>query len=447
MPHFNKKVISLALVLTLSGQLLSGCSYIDKETIMNALPEDYIQHRVTKELKIDTDKLTPSFIKKHLTFDKGVYEYDLGDGVVAESYTIKTRVNENSKEEIAKQLPDTMQNYDIDWPAVIGKFAIGTGVIICVVAVTGLTDGTTYFIGISPETVATQAVVGAAVGGALQNVIQSVKQGTPLPKGAVKHAVEGAADGFMWCAVSGALLPLPDLQEKFELLKYIPADKLNMKLASGVYDKAGRRVGEAIYATGKDVMDSEPRKRIDEFVTKAFKYKPPINSELVLGTGEKVFTDSTGAIYRIGDKLLPDVKFTIDGTWFETDKLGRIVEIDLDKYSIETPSFEKWFGDTSFLSDLGDKTADAGKSAVNATKHVGQSAVDAGKSAGKSVADAGKSAASAMDDALKKTWQAGRNATGKIKLKYDDTSFNPKTLWYSFTSDGKDVEGEEAVEK
>ncbi len=392
----NKKLVSSMLVAVMVSQLLTGCASINTDTIINALPEDYIHHRVAKELNIDTDKLKPSYIKEHLSLDKGLYQFKVDNEVVAESYTINTTVSGDSKAEIEKQLPDSMKDYDIDWPAVIGKFAIGTGVIIVVVAVTGLTDGTTYFIGVSPESIATQAVVGAAVGGALQNVIASVKEGKPLPAGVMKRSIEGAADGFMWCAVSGALLPLPDLQEKFEILKYVPADKLNIKLASGVYDKAGRRVGEAIYATGKDVMDSEPRKRIDEFVNKASKYTPPINSELILGTGEKVWTDSTGAIYRVGDKLLPDIKFSIDGNWFETDKLGRIVQIDYDKYS---------------FSNLAAATSKMGKSTADA-----------------------------ISNAAKKTADAGRNVGGSIKLHYNDASNKASEFLYSFTNGGKKEE-------
>ena len=66
-----------------------------------------------------------------------------------------------------------------------------------------------------------------------------------------------------------------------------------------------------------EVKQYNPDERITE-------YKP--DGEIIESKeGEKQYFDSNGNLYRIGDRLLPNVSFEINGYEYKTDKKGRVV--------------------------------------------------------------------------------------------------------------------------
>lgn len=54
----------------------------------------------------------------------------MDENIISEAYIIEVTISEDVEEEIIAQLPDDFSEYEIDWAAVIGKFAVGTTIII-----------------------------------------------------------------------------------------------------------------------------------------------------------------------------------------------------------------------------------------------------------------------------------------------------------------------------
>lgn len=95
---------------------------------------------------------------------------------------------------------------DIDWAPVITKFAVGTSVIIITAVLSVATiDTPLHVVFLSSFKGAVKgAAIGAPSGAAINSVVQIALNGGKID-GWQKYAIEGAAEGFMWSTITGAI--------------------------------------------------------------------------------------------------------------------------------------------------------------------------------------------------------------------------------------------------
>ncbi|MBP5288036.1 MAG: HNH endonuclease [Elusimicrobiales bacterium] len=120
--------------------------------------------------------------------------------------------NETSDDFFDSAVPE---EYRIDWKKVIGKFAIGTTIIVLTGIVSSFVPGASGFIA------ATKALEGATSFAAVNSIIEvALAKFNGEPKKAwFKKAVEGASDGFMWGAMTAAVATGVISWSKFNKLK------------------------------------------------------------------------------------------------------------------------------------------------------------------------------------------------------------------------------------
>lgn len=162
--------------------------------------------------------LYEEILKEDILKGEDLKEYVLGVIQKVEDTIPEDVVVEDIKVEImlADDIEGTLDNYfitdayeyDIDWGKLIGKFAIGTGVII-VTAVFSIATAGIPGVGIVFATSCKEAIkegiIGAAIGGILGTITQAIKNGGKTDA-LTKYAIEGAVDGYMWGAMSGAVI-------------------------------------------------------------------------------------------------------------------------------------------------------------------------------------------------------------------------------------------------
>ena len=134
MRYKMKRLCSLLLVFALCIQSLIGCGSdtdTDKRSSSNVyVEESVIKEQTIAESTIDEKYLDEKYITENLIYEDGIYEYTIDENIISEAYIIEVTISEDVEEEILAQLPDDFSEYEIDWAAVIGKFAVGTTIII-----------------------------------------------------------------------------------------------------------------------------------------------------------------------------------------------------------------------------------------------------------------------------------------------------------------------------
>lgn len=137
----------------------------------------------------------------------------LNENIIIEDIDIEFTTAEDFIDNFDNCFSSETLNYDIDWPGVIGKFSIGTAIIVCtgVISFSSVALGQkelAFLFATSSKEAIKEALIGAAIGGALNTIVETIKNGGVIEEYALKYAIEGAADGFMWGSISGALLGL-----------------------------------------------------------------------------------------------------------------------------------------------------------------------------------------------------------------------------------------------
>ena len=115
--------------------------------------------------------------------------------------TIKITGSEEAKDLYSENIPESFR---ANWDKVLAKFAIGTTVIIVTGVLTLITGGQAGYICAAAFKGAT---IGAVSGGVLEGIFQgtlSALNGDPSEK-IFYETVSGAADGYMWGAITGAV--------------------------------------------------------------------------------------------------------------------------------------------------------------------------------------------------------------------------------------------------
>lgn len=332
-----KKYLSLLLMVLISIQFLVGCSSktIDLNLYSEEFKENNIEELYIYENSINETALANDYILENIVLEDNTYEYKVEETIIAQSYIIEIQVGSTTEEEILKQLPPDIEEYDINWSKVISKFAIGTTVILAVGVVKLLYGESTYFLFASPITVTKEALISGAIGATL-NQMHAVSLNKKSSYGVKKYAIEGFASGFMWGAITSSLKIYSKNFKLPKTLKLSNGDKVKIKMDGSVHDKSNNLIGKAIANKDTIFITNESDLSI---ITNAFNLKGkevsevlpsvlPRNSYLLLNNNKIINTDDFGLIYRELDVLLPNNLYTLNNHKYVTDNLGRIIKAD-----------------------------------------------------------------------------------------------------------------------
>ena len=216
--------ITVVILLIISIVLLSSCVAIEDPTnSLNPnggliseskyLTEDVIQETITlNELDFEVE-LSAIQIEEIQLEIESIIESHLSENMLVEDLKIDIIIVDNINEYLNGMQSEILK-YDIDWAGVVGKYAVGTAIIV----VSGILSQVDKIpgIGIALKPVAfvfTGAVKGAAKGalygmvtGAALGSINLLLENNNDIEALKKYAIEGSADGFMWGAITGAVV-------------------------------------------------------------------------------------------------------------------------------------------------------------------------------------------------------------------------------------------------
>ncbi|WP_307970942.1 DNA/RNA non-specific endonuclease [uncultured Brachyspira sp.] len=218
--NIYKRIILFIALISYSSTIFADIIYEDiiyKDTIY----EDIIYENITYE-----DIIYEIKIFEDIIYDDAILEY-----VSFEVYT---------KEDLEKKIKNKEYSddfwQDVDWESIIGKFAVGTGIIVVTGVFSVATIGSPLHIVFlsSFKGALAGAGIGLVTGAAINSAIQILLNGGKID-GWQKHALEGAADGYMWGAITGAFAGALEGIEALNNLKYVN----NAKYTT---DKLGRPI-------------------------------------------------------------------------------------------------------------------------------------------------------------------------------------------------------------
>ena len=402
------------------------------------IEEGKLDETLIEESLVSEEYLSQQYIREHLIYEDDIYEYRIDEDVIAQAYIFETKVSVNTTSEMVEILPRQIDDYEIDWPAVIGKFAVGTAIIIAVGVVHHVTGGSAYFVMATPAEVARDALIGGAFGAALDVLIHDIINGKTVETGAIKYAIEGFADGFMWGAIGSVLKVAGKNFKRLKAFKAATGGALKIKLDGTVLDAAGNAVGKAYYdsknlwhlvdevAKTTRVFDQAGRELLSMAGAGL-----PANSALRLGADaafKLCYTDANGVIFRVGDELLPNMTYVIDGITYMTDKYGRIVSTEFAQLTLKDGA-RQLIADSRFCighgeartgDDLGHLIADM----FNGDNTMANIVLMDGH--------VNKSPVKAIELSLKKAIQAGKQVSGRIDIAYSGHKFRPTEFIYSY---------------
>lgn len=432
-------IISLMLVLSLAISSFTGCSKVSIENTSsvsaNVLSDGNFVENFFDEYFTKEDKISEQFVEENITYEDGVYECIVNEDTICETYVIETTVTENAISEIRKQLPEHFEEYDIDWKKVIGKFAVGTSIIIAVGVVDYATQGNARFIFGTPIGIAKDAFVTAATFSAINATIGTIEDGRVSQK-AKKYAIEGFADGFMWGAIGSALkVPVKNIANKKGLVT-ATGEVVEVKSDSSVISQSGKMLGYMRYGKGKAylVEGTYAASRIikvfgkngKELVGKAAYEK----KALIDAAGRILFTDSTGAVFKEGKKLLPKISYELNRYKYQTDKMGRIKSAE---GNLRLEQCKRSMGDS--ISDVANGDNLPGDHRGHIFAHIFGGADEIGNL----VAMDGKvnlGEYKALETLWKNALKDGKKVKVNIKLKYNGTN-RPTKFKINYWIDGK----------
>lgn len=460
MGYKMKRLCSLLLVFTLCIQSLVGCGgNTDKHSSSSNVyvEEGVIKEQIIAENSIDEKYLDESYITENLIYEDGIYEYTIDENVISEAYIIEVTISEDVEEEILAQLPDDFSEYEIDWAAVIGKFAVGTTIIIA----TGIVQHylhSTYFLFASPIKVTRDALIGGSMEAAIRVALEADKTGNNAEAAIKKYEIEGFADGYMWGAVTSVLSVM---HKNFKLPKSLAmsSGKVGKIALDGtVLDEAGNELGKAyigkkgIYvlketatSTKIELFDVAGKQIVNataEQMAQIAKGTLPPNSIFRLGTSDTAKicrTDAAGIVYCINDELVSNITYKLGTVVYQTDDYGRIVKVTFDELTLKDADRPRKVIQNT-LSEIG-----RGYEKVNDDRgHIIADRFNGNNSLANIVSmdsDLNRGEYKAMEDIWAESIKLGKNVSGTIELKYSGKSYRPDVLdvWYDI--------GEGSIEK
>lgn len=318
----NLAISTISIILTVIMCInIFGCN-----NCFSIVKNNRISDKIISDEIIPDGIIPDEIIKDNIIHDEYNYECKINDSIICDVVLIDVVVGEKTKKDIKAQLPEEYKSYDINWAKVIGKYAIGTSIIIAVGFVDCVTQGRAAIAFGTPATIGKDAFAGAVIGAAVNTSIKCLKKGKPTKKKLKKSVIEGSADGYMW----GAITSLTKNIVHNKKLVLEDGTKLKIQKNGNVIDKKGKFVGKA-YAKGDKIYVVDKRSRVTAVFNSSGKYIPepsnslPKNSIFQSKDGlKKQYTDAKGIIYREGDELRKDISYTKNGYNYSTDNYKRI---------------------------------------------------------------------------------------------------------------------------
>ena len=438
-----QKALSVILTLCIVLQCLPAAGNAEG---LVTYQEHKIEEQFISETMIDEELITQEFILEHMTYEDELYEVKISEDIIVQAYTIELTVDVNTQTSMAGVIPPQLDDYDINWPAVIAKFAVGTAIIVVVGVVHYVTKGaSTFFVMATPGKVLKDAIIGGAIDAALQVSINEVAQGGISSKAAVKYAIEGFADGYMWGAIGSVLHVTAQNIKRLKAFRLAAGGTLHIKIDGTVVDALGNIVGKAYYGKNQwyllDAASNATRvfdKAGKEIVNVANIELPapnllPPNTTLSIGAQNALkvcYTDSAGIIYRIGDDLVPNIVYTIGDKVYRTDSLGRIIEVSFQSLSLKNPNRGR------FVIAETMKTIGKGDALITDQRgHLIADMFDGNNTLANIVPmcpEANHGTVAAIETTWAQTIKSGGNVSGSISIAYEGTSFRPESFTYSY---------------
>jgi hypothetical protein len=453
------RYLSLFLCLTLVLQTLTGCSgsggsgYV--MTGGSNVNDSFITDTYINEAFITEEQLTETYIIEHLRYEEGLYEYTIDEQTIGQAIVVELVVGENSKEEILAMFPKELDEYDIEWGKVIGKFTVGTTIIVAVGVVNSYlrTKGIepTFFMMCSTTKVKMESLAGGAIAATLNVAINAAMKGE-LPKAAVKkYTVEGFADGYMWGAISAVLKVSGENFKRLKSLKLAIGSNVTVNAAGQVFDDTGKLIGKAFYNKNgifhlldeatKTVkfFDKKGKQIVDAAILVSYGLKNgqlPANSILRLaaeGTENVLlhYTDDAGQIYRVGKELLPNTTYTLKGYKYTTDSLGRPVRVVFDNLRLKPEGRAS----LKIKDTLDDIAKGFGRDGLDDRGHLMGDQFDGDNSLANIVAmdrTVNQQTIKAIEMQWAKTLQSGGKVSGNIEITYSVSTYRPDSFKYTY---------------
>ncbi len=440
-----KRIVSLMLVFVLCVCSLTGCGGSENHNTSNVfIPEERIEEQFIVENSIDEKYLTESYIVENMIYEDGIYEYVIDENIISEAYIIEITIGENTEDELLSLLPEEFDEYEIDWGKVIGKFAVGTTIIIATGVVRHYVKST-YFIFASPVEVARDALIGGAIEATLRVALEADENGEVASAAVKKYALEGFADGYMWGAVESVFSVMHKNYKLPKALKW--ADGISYKIATDgtVLDDVGNVLGKAYFGkegiyvlketashTAVEIFELSGKRVVNataEQMALITAGKLPANTILRLGTdatAKLCRTDAAGVIYRINNDLVPNITYKLGTAVYQTDDLGRIVKVTFDKLELKDEgAARKIIRNTKEEIGRGFEKATDDRGHLIADRFMGNNSL-ANIVSMDSALNQGEY--KAMENLWAESIQAGKNVSGTIELKYSGDSYRPDTI-------------------
>ena len=347
------KLLAYLLIPILILQCLSGCSDQSQSLSNNSnIPEQFINESFIESNTISEDNITEQFILENIKYEDYAYELHINEKFYCEAYIIEATISETTVEDLRSQLPDDIDNYIIDWPAVIGKFAVGTAVIITVGIVHHYTKGSSYYFFASPAKVLKDALICGSMN-AVINSIKKSKTGIFSKNEIKKYAIEGFADGFMWGAIGSTVNSVVKFLKFPKTLIFSDGSKAKISKDGSVINNIGENIGKAYYSP-QGIYIQNPTDNIFKylFTTRGKQITDPnptifsamaegrLNANTIYQLGyednsQLLKTDNVGIIFQADNKLLPNISYQLNGYKYYTDDQGRIVKVIFDNLKLK----------------------------------------------------------------------------------------------------------------
>lgn len=437
----SKRVVALTLVFTFFCQILVGCGDNNSQSNGNqSIQEEFVEEQFVFEDEVAEEKLTEEYIVENMVFENGIYEYQLTENIIAQTYVIEITVGELSEEEILNLLPPEIDEYNIDWPRVIAKFAVGTSIIIAVGVISGIVKTPAYFVMATPAEVSKEAFAGGAILASLNVALECASDETVISKKVQKYAIEGFADGYMWGAIESVLRIEVSNIKRLNAFKLATGAKLTIKADGTVYDTAGKLIGKAVY-------DKDGIWHLIDEVDDVIRFFDSKGKELLELAGNKLpantilkfasevsdilyYTDDVGNIMRAGDDLLPNITYQLDGHKYTTDKYGRIEKVVFDNLQLK-PEGRSRLTIAERMSQIG-----KGDALVNDQRgHLIADRFDGNNTLANIVPmspNANQVEVAEIEAIWAKCLEQGGHVSGTIEIVYSKSSFRPIEFIYTY---------------
>lgn len=441
----QKRIVSLILVVVLCVCSFAGCGGSENSNSGTVyIPEQIIEEQFVAEQTINETYLIESYIMENMIYEDGIYEYVINENIISEAYIIEITIGENTEEELLALLPEEFDEYQIDWGKVIGKFAVGTTIIIATGVVRHYVKST-YFIFASPAEVARDAVIGGAIEATLRVALEADENGEIAEAAVKKYSIESFADGYMWGAITSVFSVMHKDFKLPKVLKWANGSKFKIATDGTVLDEVGNVLGKAyvgkkgIYVlkemagqTAVELFDLSGKQIVKATVEQAALITAktlPANTVLRLGTDASAKicrTDAAGVIYRINNELVPNITYKLGTAVYQTDEYGRIIKVTFDKLTLnKVERASNIISNTASEIGRGFERAGDDRGHLIAYRFNGDNSIANIISMDSKL---NRSEYKAMENLWAESIQSGKNVSGSIELTYSGDSFRPDTI-------------------